>query len=177
VSPPGTLTTARLRLRRPAAGDAAAIFAAYAQDPEVTRYLTWRPHASVDHTRAFLRRCAEGWRDGTEFSWVLSLREGEQLVGMLALRPEGHRVNLGYVLARPFWGQGLMPEAARAIVDWALTEPDVYRVWAVCDVENTASARVLDKIGMTREGVLRRWILHPNAGDGPRDCLCYARVR
>jgi len=177
VIPPHTLTTRRLHLRRPAAEDAASIFAAYAQDPEVTRYLTWQPHASIDRTRDFLRRCAQGWQQGTEFSWVITLREGDALAGMIALRPEGHRANIGYVLARPLWGQGLMAEAARAVVDWALAQPEVHRVWAVCDVDNTGSARVLEKAGMVREGVLRRWMLHPNASDGPRDCFCYARVR
>jgi ribosomal-protein-alanine N-acetyltransferase len=175
--PPAALATARLRLRAPVLDDAAAIFAEYAQDPEVTRYLTWQPHASVEVTREFLRRCAEAWRGDREFPWALTLRERDRAIGMLTLRAEGHRVNLGYALARPYWGRGLMTEAAAAVVQWALAQPDVYRVWAVCDVENAASARVLEKAGLEREGVLRRWIHHPGAGSTPRDCLCYARVR
>jgi RimJ/RimL family protein N-acetyltransferase len=50
-------------------------------------------------------------------------------------------------------------------------------VWATCDVENLASARVLERVGMTREGVLRRWTVYPNLGDTPRDCLCYSIVK
>ena len=53
----------------------------------------------------------------------------------------------------------------------------VRRVWAVCDIDNRASARVLEKIGFEQEGVLRRWITHPNVGPEPRDALCYSRVR
>jgi RimJ/RimL family protein N-acetyltransferase len=112
-----------------------------------------------------------------EFTWVLSLPDPDGVVGMLALRPEGHRASLGYVLARPYWGRGLMTEAVTAVVDWAIAQPAVHRVWAVCDVDNAASARVLEKAGMQREGVLRRWLVHPGAGSTPRDCLCYARVR
>jgi ribosomal-protein-alanine N-acetyltransferase len=50
-------------------------------------------------------------------------------------------------------------------------------VWAVCDVDNLASARVLEKAGMGREGRLRRWVLHPNVSAAPRDCWCYAHVK
>jgi RimJ/RimL family protein N-acetyltransferase len=94
----------------------------------------------------------------------------------LCLRGEFSQ-NLGYVLGRKFWGQGYMTEAVRAVVDYALAEPEVFRVWAVCDVENAASARVLEKAGMRREGILRRWSMHPNISDEPRDSLCYARVK
>ena len=52
-----------------------------------------------------------------------------------------------------------------------------WRIGAVCDVENRASARVMEKAGLEREGILRRWIIHPNVGFEPRDCFSYAMVR
>ena len=70
-----------------------------------------------------------------------------------------------------------MTEAARSVVDLSLSDPQVRRVWAVCDVDNAASARVMEKVGMTFEGVLRRWVIHPNVSPDPRDALCYALVR
>jgi len=70
-----------------------------------------------------------------------------------------------------------MPEAAQAVVEWALAQPSIYRVWAVCDVDNLASARVLEKIGMQREGLLHRHIIHPNISAAPRDCWCFAKVK
>jgi RimJ/RimL family protein N-acetyltransferase len=70
-----------------------------------------------------------------------------------------------------------MTEALRPIVRWALAQPQIYRVWAVCDVDNPASGRVLEKLGMQHEGVLRCWTLHPNVSDAPRDCDCYAIVK
>jgi len=69
---------------------------------------------------------------------------------------------------------GYMTEAVAGIIDWALKQESVYRVWAVCDVENLASAQVLEKAGMQREGILRRWTMHPNRSDEPRDCYCCA---
>ncbi|MGH6943752.1 MAG: GNAT family N-acetyltransferase, partial [Geminicoccaceae bacterium] len=82
-----------------------------------------------------------------------------------------------YVLARPFWGRGYMTEAVRALIRAALADPWIFRVWAFCDVENLASARVMEKAGMSFEGRLRRWTVHPNVGPEPRDVLCYAKVR
>ncbi len=96
---------------------------------------------------------------------------------MVACRPEGHKAELGYVLARSYWGNGYMTEAVSAVVDWLLSVPEVHRVWAVCDTANLASARVMEKVGMTREGILKRWTVHPNVSSEPRDCFVYARVR
>jgi ribosomal-protein-alanine N-acetyltransferase len=70
-----------------------------------------------------------------------------------------------------------MPEAAQAVSDYVLEQPAMYRVWAVCDVDNTASARVMEKIGMQREGLMRRGVLHPNISSEPRDCWLYAKVK
>jgi [ribosomal protein S5]-alanine N-acetyltransferase len=177
VKPPTHIETARLTLRKSVPADTPLIYEAYARDPEVTRYLTWRPHRTVaDGEEPAARRLA-AWESGEAFSWVIALREGGEVVGMISMRPDGWRVDLGYVLARGYWGRGLMTEAARAVIDYALSEPEVFRAWAVCDVENPASARVLEKAGMRREGILRRWALHPNMGDEPRDCFCYARIK
>lgn len=171
------LTTARLELRPPTMDDAQAIFSGYAQDGEITRYLVWRPHGDLDETRRFLRTCVDGWASGKEFTWAITLKESTDLIGMVACRPRGHRADLGYVLARSYWGNGYMTEAVSAVVQWLLGGPEVYRVWAVCDTANLASARVLEKVGMTREGILKRWSVHPNVSSEPRDCFVYARVR
>ena len=174
---PEILHTDRLTLRRPVTSDATAIFEGYAQDAEVVRYLMWRPHASIEDTRAYLAVVQARWDDGNELTWAITRRSEDRLIGMIAARPRGFKCDLGYVLARAYWGNGYVAEAGRAVVDLALADPAMYRVWAVCDVENHASARVMEKLGMQREGVLRRWVVHPNLSPEPRDSLCYARVR
>ena len=168
--------TERLRLRPPTFDDAEAIFSTYATDPEVTRYLEWAPHQGLEDTRAFLGRCAQSMRDGRELAWVLEHGGSGVVVGMLSARPRGHMADLGYVLARPHWGQGLMVEAVRPVVDWLLADPRIYRVWAICDVDNVGSARVLEKAGFSLEGVLRKWMPHCNLGPIPRDVRCYSMV-
>jgi RimJ/RimL family protein N-acetyltransferase len=173
---PATLTTDRLVLRRPTVDDADAIFTGYAQDPEVSRYTTWAPHRHVEHTRAFLRACEERWARGTVLSWLITRRDDGHAIGTAGIRLDGHRGEIGYVVARTAWRQGYATEAARAVVAWALSQPDIHRVWAVCDVENAASARVLEKAGMTREACLRAWAAMP-AFAAPRDVWCYAVVK
>ncbi|MBI4488005.1 MAG: GNAT family N-acetyltransferase [Deltaproteobacteria bacterium] len=177
MKPPEVFETERLRLRRPVIEDAESIFSGYAQDGEVTKYLTWRPHESIDSTHEFLRLCITAWDEGKSVQWVIVRKEDNLLLGMVGIRLDRYKVELGYLLAKPYWGNGYMTEAVQAIVEWALNQEGIYRVWAVCDVENLASARVLEKIGMRREGVLRRWSMHPNRSGEPRDCYCYAKTK
>jgi RimJ/RimL family protein N-acetyltransferase len=70
-----------------------------------------------------------------------------------------------------------MPEAIGAVTQWAFNNPLVSRVWAVCDLENRASARALEKSGFTKEGVLGDYSVHPNISAQPRDCYSYAMTR
>lgn len=70
-----------------------------------------------------------------------------------------------------------MTEAVIAVTAWAFTDPYVERVWAVCDVENTASMRVLEKAGFQREGLLEKYGVHPNVSCEPRDCISFAKWR
>jgi RimJ/RimL family protein N-acetyltransferase len=139
--------------------------------------LTWRPHTSVAESAAHLERCNAAWERGTEFVWSLEASETGRLLGSVASRHSGHRINLGYLLARDAWGQGYMTEALRPIIAWWLTGPGIERIWATCDVDNKASARVLEKSGFALEGVLRRWERHPNISAEARDALCYSKVR
>jgi [ribosomal protein S5]-alanine N-acetyltransferase len=176
MKPPATFEMARLRLRPAVLDDASIMFATWARDPEVSRYVTWPPHRSVDDRRDFLRYGADGRAKSGPFNWAIVLREDHRLIGTVELRPQSHRVELGYVLARAYWGRGLMSEAVRVLVDWALDQPDIHRVWAVCDADNPASARVLEKAGLEREGKLRRWAM-VNASALPHDAWGYARVK
>ncbi len=178
--PPELIETPRLLLRKPLApADAPRIYASYAHDPEVTRYLTWRPHRDLDESHRILRTRLAWWDEGREFSWVITARDDGAVLGMISASDDDcpSRYTIGYVLARSFWGHGYMTEAARALVDVLFSTPEVIRVWAVADWENVASMRVLEKAGMQREGLLRKWSVHPAISAEPRDCWCFARVR
>ena len=177
MKPPETFHTEHLRLRKPRMDDASVIFERYAQDPEVTRYLVWKPHKSIQETEQFLLACGQLWHTGKDFAYALTFKNDDSPIGMFGLHPMNMKIEVGYALARPHWGKGYMTEILRAVIAWAFDQTDVYRVQAICDVENIASARVMEKSGMTREGLLRRYILHPNISDEPRDAFIYAVVR
>jgi RimJ/RimL family protein N-acetyltransferase len=174
---PDSFRTPRLVLRPIAEGDAGGIFEHYAQDTDVTRFLIWRPHGSIRDTADYIAHCVATPPDVAR-TYILTGRDDQAVRGAFQLRRAApHRLDFGYVLARSWWGQGLMTEALTEIVTWAMRAPAVFRIAAVCDVDNIGSARVMEKAGLEREGVLRRWIVHPNISDAPRDCVSYARVR
>jgi [ribosomal protein S5]-alanine N-acetyltransferase len=170
-------STPRLRARKPRLGDAQAIFEGFATDDVVTRYLTWRSHRVVEDTRQFIAACIEAWDTRGRCAWALTRFAEDSVIGIIELRIDGHRAELGYVLARPAWRHGYMTEAVQTLTQMALHDIPVARVAAVCDVDNVASARVLEKSGLVREGRLGRYILHPNVSDEPRDVYLYARTR
>lgn len=169
--------TPRLRTRPPRPDDAEAIFRGWATDADVIRYLTWRPHQRIEETAQFIAGCVDAWSGLARRAWVITPFDADSCIGMIELRITGQRAELGYVLARVAWGHGYMTELVQTLTQLALHELPVRRVAAVCDVDNIASARVLEKSGLVREGRLRRYAVHPNVSDEPRDVYLYARTR
>jgi RimJ/RimL family protein N-acetyltransferase len=112
------------------------MFAAYAQDSMVTRYMTWRPHTSPSEAHAVIEGFLARWQARTEFCWLIFTRATAELIGSIGAGREDRGFNLGFVLARSWWGHGLMPEAITVVTQWAFSEPSVSRVWAACDIEN-----------------------------------------
>jgi ribosomal-protein-alanine N-acetyltransferase len=161
----------RVILRAPRLDDAQDLFERIACDPEVTRYLSWRPHPGVDETR---RVIAEFFNVGDETAWLVELRDGGGPVGLCGWRrPQPHIIDFGYCLGRRWWRQGIMSEAVQLLLDKARRDPTVYRVSAHCHVDNTASARLLERSGLTLEGRLARYAVLPNISAEPQDCLMF----
>lgn len=175
---PEDLRTDRFILRRPRPTDAPAIYAGYAVDAEVTRYLSWAPHKSLDETQQFLGLLDAEWNSRTGFAYMICPQDApDEILGNIHAHVHGHQVSFGYVLRRDSWGQGCASEVLGFLANHALTHPDVFRAFAFCDVDNPASARVMAKAGMQFEGTLRRHFRHPNISSQPRDCVLYARVK
>jgi RimJ/RimL family protein N-acetyltransferase len=168
------IRTRRLLLREFREGDWKDV-QRYAQDPKVVEFLPWGPN-TPEQTREFIAKAIEEQRTvpRNSFSLAIALRGSGRVIGgiRLGLRSVKHRRgDIGYVLARDCWGKGLATEATRAVVEFGFTSLNLHRIYATCDARNKASARVLEKAGMKREGRLResaflrgRW----------RDSLVYA---
>jgi RimJ/RimL family protein N-acetyltransferase len=176
MKPPEQIETKRLILRKPRMDDVPAVFLGWVQDPEVTRFLTWRPHENIGQTESMLAKAITEWDGDARFHFMITLKNGD-LIGRIQLHIEGHRVELGYVINKSFQGRGYMTETVRAIIDWAFQQPNIYRVYATTSVDNIASQRVMENVGMLREGLLRKYIVHPNISDEPRDSYIYAIVK
>jgi len=170
------LVTSRLRLRAFAPGDVAAVHA-YASDPEVCRHVQWGPNTPQE-SQEFIDEnvAAVPFSDEREnWTWAVTL-EGV-VVGTVSLwvRSREHaRGELGYVLSRHHWGQGITTQAAAAVLEFGFTDADLARVEATCRPENLGSRRVLEKIGMQREGLLRS---HLVVRGERRDSLLFAAIR
>jgi ribosomal-protein-alanine N-acetyltransferase len=152
------LETDRLILRKLTLGDAEAVFA-YASDPEVTRYVAWDTHRSLEDSKAFLKHTIRKNKRGDEPDWGIVYKGDQRFVGTCGFAgwEAGHaRAEIGYVIRREYWGQGLMPEAVRAVVSFGFENMDLNRLEARSIAENAASTRVMEKAGMLYEGTLRQ---------------------
>ena len=165
----------RIELRPPETGDAAAVFA-YASDPRASHYLGWPPHQTIDETHEFLARSAEAWQEGRRLRWLIE-GEGNGVVGMIEAQLGRSMAGVGYVIAPQQWGHGYASQALSLVVDALFAHTRVPAVWAVCDEENPASARVLEKCGFTFANRLHHYRSCPNIGPEKRDFLSYVRYR
>jgi [ribosomal protein S5]-alanine N-acetyltransferase len=177
VRAPSAIESKRLLLRRPLPSDAAAVFARYAANPAVTKYLGWRTHRSIADSQMFLACCEAEWKQAGVGPYLLQCRETGEVLGSTALRlTSTQQAGTGYVLAEDAWGKGYATEALRAMRDLAL-RLGVLRLSAVCHPEHRASSRVMEKCGFSREGILRGHAQFPNLAPGmAADVLCYAFV-
>lgn len=170
------LQTKRLLLRRMGLGDAEDLFS-YASDPEVTRYVVWETHCSLADSLAFLACTEEQYRKKEVSPWGMVLRESGRLIGAIGFidwLPPHARAEIGYALGRQWWGRGLMSEAARAALRFGFERMQLNRIQARCYLANTASARVMEKVGMTFEGIIREQLYEKGAF---RDLKLYSILR
>lgn len=153
------IETKRLILRPITLVDAPAIFE-YASNPNVSRYVLWNPHRTIADSEAFVKKYAfANYQKEIPEPWGVTVKEnGNKVVGTVGCRWASQNwksMDLGYLLAETLWGKGIAAEAARAAIGWIYANYDVNRIQARCQVPNVGSARVMEKLGMTREGVLR----------------------
>jgi len=152
------LETHRLILRPFTIEDAQDMFDNWASDPEVTKFLTWPAHSGVEVTRAVLTDWISRYSDNGFMNWAIEWKETGRVIGNISvvkLNENTEAADMGYCLGRAFWGQGIMPEALRAVMDFLFDMVGLNRVAACHDVKNPKSGRVMAKAGMKQEGILR----------------------
>lgn len=173
LSLPETIRTERLILMRLRYEDAPEIFYGYASKPEVTRWVSWFTHRSVDDTINFLDHAAKAWSLGKDYSYAIRLAQSNILIGSIGVINNDGDLQFGYALGPSHWRKGYATEACRAMLERISGMPDVKRISTFVAVENEASIRVLEKCGLKREASLKKWFLFPNAGLEKQDCFSY----
>lgn len=153
------IETDRLILRRLTMDDDEAIYA-YCKDPEVTRYVVFPTHESIDDSREFLRK-AIGFYERNEPSVSgIVLKESNVLIGTIGVHNwsrDHKRTEVGYALAREQWNHGYVTEALQGLIAHLFAYTDLVRIEALCKEQNVGSARVMEKAGMSFEGLLRQY--------------------
>jgi RimJ/RimL family protein N-acetyltransferase len=137
--------------------------------------MNWGPNKE-EETKAFIERALAGKNEQPRRNYTLAIvvRNEDKLIGGCSINvsnPENREGWIGYCLNRRFWGRGYATETAKALVDFGFTRLSLHRIFATCDPANAASAHVLEKVGMEREGRIRE---HVWAKGKWRDSLLYA---
>ncbi|MCX6045844.1 MAG: GNAT family N-acetyltransferase [Chloroflexi bacterium] len=152
------LTTERLILREIVADDAPDVLI-FRGDPEVQRYNS-EPLTDVAQARALIEQIHEWYTAQQSIIWGVTLREENKVLGFYSVQNwsrDHHRAEIGYDLARSYWGQGIATEAVHAMLQFCFTQLQLHRVEAHTIIDNFASVRMLEKIGFQCEGVRREY--------------------
>lgn len=155
------LVSNRLVLRRITLDDAKDIFE-YAADGEVSRFVTWEQHRSIEDTLAFLNIVIQKYNNKQPSEWAIVEKQSNKLIGMCGwvyVNENHRRAEIGYVLSRKYWNQGYMSEVVSQILEFGFNTLNLNRIEARCYAENTASERVMQKAGLRYEGLLREQMI------------------
>ena len=169
------IRTKRLVLREFRADDYDGIHA-YASDVETVRFMDWGPNTpEVSRERLDLMMREQSVWPRAEVNLAVEIVDQSQLIGAARLSLDGNGgADLGYSYGSPYWRKGYGYEAALALTSAAFEVLDLHRIWATCDARNDGSIAILEKLGMRREGTLRKNL---KARDGWRDTHIYAFLR
>lgn len=152
------LETERLLLRNLKLDDAADLFE-YASHPDVPKYNTWSVHKSIEDSKQYLHSIIAQYNNHELAAWGIVHKADNKLIGTCSLAswvPSQARAELGYALSKTYWGNGYMPEAVRPVLNFGFRMMQLNRIEAKCITANLASARVMEKVGMKFEGILRQ---------------------
>ena len=169
-----TLATPRLILRRMTVDDAQDMYLNWAADEKVPRYLSWDVHKSVEATREILETWVAAYDNLENYHWVIEFdRTIIGTIGLHNIHSRHERCELGYCIGSKWWNKGLVTEAVGEVIRFAFREVNANKVFALHDIENAASGRVMQKNGMKPDGLLRE---HNLRKDGTRGDLAYYSI-
>ncbi|QHW32927.1 N-acetyltransferase [Paenibacillus rhizovicinus] len=160
------IQTERLNLRQLQTKDAEDLYSFWA-DAKVTRYLDWDGPGSVEDSGQLIESWNQAYQERRLLPWGISYRQQSELLGTITLMPtrgtfeeSRYPLVMGYDLTPKQWNQGIMSEALNGVLDFTRRSLRPYRIQAEVSPENTASLKLLKKLGFQQEGVLRSYLMH-----------------
>lgn len=149
--------TKRLVLRRIELSDCADMYE-YSSLEATSRYLLWSPHPSEYATKCVIENLRKDYRNGSYFELAVTLKDSGKMIGTCGITSydaENYIAEIGYVLSPKYWGMGIAKEAAEVMINFAFCELGAHRVEARFMKGNEASRRVMEKCGMSFEGMAK----------------------
>lgn len=154
------LEARRVRLRHPRPDDVEAVFAVFGNE-HAMRYWSHEAFERREQAETYLGEIDQGFADRTLFQWAVTEHGADELIGTVTLTEwseRNRRMEVGYMLHPVHWGKGYASEAVRTVLQFGFEQIGLHRVEAELDPRNEASARLLEKLGFQKEGLLReRW--------------------
>ncbi|MCM1991675.1 GNAT family N-acetyltransferase [Oceanirhabdus seepicola] len=149
--------TERLVLREIKQEDAESIYK-LRSNPEVARYETFKPYTNIKQAEDTIKWFSDDYKNKKAITWGISLKESHEIIGILHCEIEIPKVraDFGYDLRPEYWNKGIMTETVKALLDFTFNKIDVYRIESAVSTQNYGSARVLEKSGFIKEGILRK---------------------
>ncbi|MBQ8727341.1 MAG: GNAT family N-acetyltransferase [Oscillospiraceae bacterium] len=151
------LGTERLRLCPLSPNYAEEMYSGWSGDNEVTKYLSWPTHDSPEVTKKILMDWSENYTSTKYYNWGIFLKENGKLIGTISfinINDYKSSAEIGYVISKKYWNQGYASEAARRILEFGFNDIGFKSVVGYHHPRNTNSGKVMEKIGMKREGWL-----------------------
>lgn len=171
------IETDRLILRKFEKEDAGDMFTNWANDPDVTKYLSWNVHKKISITREIINTWVYSYKKTDFYNWAIVFKSDAKVIGSISLDNISNvhfRCEIGYCLSKVFWNRGLMTEALKSVVKYLFTDVGFKRIQAIHHTANYASGKVMLKAGMKYEGILRKYHL---SNDGVlTDCKIYSII-
>ncbi|NEY83056.1 GNAT family N-acetyltransferase [Bacillus sp. 3H-10] len=152
------LETKRLVLRKVTLNDVESMFL-YCSNEEVSRYVLWDTHRILSDTKEFVKYILNQYENKKLAPWGIEYKENGEFIGTIdfvSWQPQHKSAEIGYVISQEYWGKGITTEAATEIVKFGFEKMDLVRIQAKCFAENIGSQRVMEKIGMSFEGIMRK---------------------
>ena len=153
------LETEHLILRRFVIDDAMAMYKNWASDDEVTKFLTWQAHSSIEDSKAVLEDWIRSYKKEDFYQWAIVPKENNDepigSIGAVKINESISIIHIGYCIGKAWWHQGITSEALNKVINFFFDQVGANRVESRHDSRNPRSGMVMRKCGMKYEGTIR----------------------